>query len=192
MGDFSFVQFSSAFIILFAIIDITGSIPIILSLKSKGVDINPVKTSSVALGIMILFLFLGERIMSLFHVDIESFAVAGAFVLFIMSLEMILDVEIFRNNTPKNIGAIVPIAFPLVAGPGSFTAMISLRAEFDTINIFFALIANLLFVFVVLKATGRIEKLLGKGGIYILRKFFGIILLAIAVKLFTSNVQHLI
>ena len=191
MGEFSFVQFSSAFIILFAIIDITGSIPIILSLKSKGVDINPVKTSSVALGIMILFLFLGERIMSLFHVDIESFAVAGAFVLFIMSLEMILDVEIFRNNTPKNIGAIVPIAFPLVAGPGSFTAMISLRAEFDTINIFFALIANL-FVFVVLKATGRIEKLLGKGGIYILRKFFGIILLAIAVKLFTSNVQHLI
>ena len=192
MGEFSFVQFSSAFIILFAIIDITGSIPIILSLKSKGIDINPVKTSSVALGIMILFLFLGERIMSLFHVDIESFAVAGAFVLFIMSLEMILDVEIFRNNTPKNIGAIVPIAFPLVAGPGSFTAMISLRAEFDTINIFFALIANLLFVFVVLKATGRIEKLLGKGGIYILRKFFGIILLAIAVKLFTSNVQHLI
>ena len=192
MGEFSFVQFSSAFIILFAIIDITGSIPIILSLKSKGVDINPVKTSSVALGIMILFLFLGERIMSLFHVDIESFAVAGAFVLFIMSLEMILDVEIFRNNTPKNIGAIVPIAFPLVAGPGSFTAMISLRAEFDTINIFFALIANLLFVFVVLKATGRIEKLLGKGGSYILRKFFGIILLAIAVKLFTSNVQHLI
>ena len=192
MGEFSFVQFSSAFIILFAIIDITGSIPIILSLKSKGVDINPVKTSSVALGIMILFLFLGERIMSLFHVDIESFAVAGAFVIVIMSLEMILDVEIFRNNTPKNIGAIVPIAFPLVAGPGSFTAMISLRAEFDTINIFFALIANLLFVFVVLKATGRIEKLLGKGGIYILRKFFGIILLAIAVKLFTSNVQHLI
>lgn len=192
MGEFSFVQFSSAFIILFAIIDITGSIPIILSLKSKGIDINPVKTSSVALGIMILFLFLGERIMSLFHVDIESFAVAGAFVLFIMSLEMILDVEIFRNNTPKNIGAIVPIAFPLVAGPGSFTAMISLRAEFDTINIFFALIANLLFVLVVLKATGRIEKLLGKGGIYILRKFFGIILLAIAVKLFTSNVQHLI
>ena len=192
MGEFSFVQFSSAFIILFAIIDITGSIPIILSLKSKGVDINPVKTSSVALGIMILFLFLGERIMSLFHVDIESFAVAGAFVLFIMSLEMILDVEIFRNNTPKNIGALVPIALPLVAGPGSFTAMISLRAEFDTINIFFALIANLLFVFVVLKATGRIEKLLGKGGIYILRKFFGIILLAIAVKLFTSNVQHLI
>ena len=192
MGEFSFVQFSSAFIILFAIIDITGSIPIILSLKSKGIDINPVKTSSVALGIMILFLFLGERIMSLFHVDIESFAVAGAFVLFIMALEMILDVEIFRNNTPKNIGAIVPIAFPLVAGPGSFTAMISLRAEFDTINMLLALIANLLFVLVVLKATGRIEKLLGKGGIYILRKFFGIILLAIAVKLFTSNVQHLI
>lgn len=192
MGALNFVQISSAFIILFAIIDIIGSIPLILNLKSKGIDINPVKTSCVALAIMIMFLFLGERILLLFHVDIQSFAVAGSFVLFIMSLEMILDVEIFRNNGPKNVGAIVPIAFPLVAGPGSFTAMISLRAEFDMINILIALIANLLFVFLVLKITGRIEKLLGKGGIYILRKFFGIILLAIAVKLFTSNIQHLI
>jgi putative integral membrane protein of the marC family protein len=112
--------------------------------------------------------------------------------LFIMALEMILDVEIFKNNGPKNVGAIVPIAFPLVAGPGSFTAMIALRAEFAFINIFIALILNLLFVFLVLRSTGRIEKLLGKGGIYILRKFFGIILLAIAVKLFTSNLQYLI
>ncbi len=192
MGTFDFVQLSSAFIILFAIIDITGSIPLILSIKSKGIAINPVKTTCVALGIMILFLLLGERILNLFHVDIQSFAVAGSFVLFIMSLEMILDVEIFKNNGPKNIGAIVPIAFPLVAGPGSFTAMISLRAEFDMINILIALIANLLFVLLVLKSTGRIEKLLGQGGIYLSKKFFGIILLAISVKLFTSNIQHLI
>lgn len=192
MGTFDFVQLSSAFIILFAIIDITGSIPLILSIKSKGIAINPIKTTCVALGIMILFLLLGERILNLFHVDIQSFAVAGAFVLFIMSLEMILDVEIFKNNGPKNIGAIVPIAFPLVAGPGSFTAMISLRAEFDMINILIALIANLLFVLLVLKSTGRIEKLLGQGGIYLSKKFFGIILLAISVKLFTSNIQHLI
>ena len=109
-----------------------------------------------------------------------------------MALEMILDIEIFRNNGPKNMGGIVPIAFPLVAGPGSLTAMIALRAEFAPINILIALILNLVFVFLVLKSTGRIEKLLGKGGIYILRKFFGIILLAIAVKLFTSNLQYLI
>lgn len=192
MGTISFSELSRAFITLFAIIDITGSIPLILSLKSKGIDINPIKTTCVALGIMIMFLFLGERIMHLFNVDIQSFAVAGSFVLFIMALEMILDVEIFKNNGPKNVGAIVPIAFPLVAGPGSFTAMIALRAEFASINIFIALILNLLFVFLVLKSTGRIEKLLGKGGIYILRKFFGIILLAIAVKLFTSNLQYLI
>ena len=192
MGTISFSELSRAFITLFAIIDITGSIPLILSLKSKGIDINPIRTSCVALGMMIMFLFLGERIMHLFNVDIQSFAVAGSFVLFIMALEMILDIEIFRNNGPKNMGGIVPIAFPLVAGPGSFTAMIALRAEFAFINIFIALILNLLFVFLVLRSTGRIEKLLGKGGIYILRKFFGIILLAIAVKLFTSNLQYLI
>jgi putative integral membrane protein of the marC family protein len=192
MGTISFSELSRAFITLFAIIDITGSIPLILSLKSKGIDINPIKTTCVALGIMIMFLLLGERIMHLFNVDIQSFAVAGSFVLFIMALEMILDVEIFKNNGPKNVGAIVPIAFPLVAGPGSFTAMIALRAEFAFINIFIALILNLLFVFLVLRSTGKIEKLLGKGGIYILRKFFGIILLAIAVKLFTSNLQYLI
>lgn len=192
MGTISFSELSRAFITLFAIIDITGSIPLILSLKSKGIDINPIKTTCVALGIMIMFLLLGERIMHLFNVDIQSFAVAGSFVLFVMALEMILDVEIFKNNGPKNVGAIVPIAFPLVAGPGSFTAMIALRAEFAFINIFIALILNLLFVFLVLRSTGKIEKLLGKGGIYILRKFFGIILLAIAVKLFTSNLQYLI
>ena len=192
MGTISFSELSRAFITLFAIIDITGSIPLILSLKSKGIDINPIRTSCVALGMMIMFLFLGERIMTVLNVDIQSFAVAGSFVLFIMALEMILDIEIFRNNGPKNMGGIVPIAFPLVAGPGSLTAMIALRAEFAPINILIALILNLVFVFLVLKSTGRIEKLLGKGGIYILRKFFGIILLAIAVKLFTSNLQYLI
>ena len=171
MGTISFSELSRAFITLFAIIDITGSIPLILSLKSKGIDINPIRTSCVALGMMIMFLFLGERIMHLFNVDIQSFAVAGSFVLFIMALEMILDIEIFRNNGPKNMGGI---------------------AEFAPINILIALILNLVFVFLVLKSTGRIEKLLGKGGIYILRKFFGIILLAIAVKLFTSNLQYLI
>ena len=192
MGILSIEQIASAAIILFAIIDITGSIPLILSLKSRGMDIHPAKTTAVALSMMILFLFAGGLILNLFKITEEAFAVAGAFVLFIMSLEMILDVEIFKNNSPKSIGAVVPIAFPLVAGPGSFTALISLRAEFSVINILIALILNLCFVFFVLKATGRIEKFLGKGGIYILRKFFGIILLAISVKLFTDNIQHLI
>jgi multiple antibiotic resistance protein len=188
----SFAQISSAFIILFAIIDIIGAIPLILSIKSKGIDINPIKTTCIALGLMILFLFAGELVLNMFHVDIQSFAVAGSFVLFIMALEMILDMEIFKNKGPKNVLSIVPIAFPLIAGPGSFTALISLRAEFFMINILIALIANLLFVFFVLKTTGKIEKVLGKGGIYILRKFFGIILLAIAVKLFATNLQYLL
>ncbi|MDR1544790.1 MAG: MarC family protein [Prevotellaceae bacterium] len=187
-----FIQISSAFIILFAIIDIIGSIPLILNLKAKGAEINPVKTSLVAYGIMLLFLFSGEWILNLFRVEIESFAVAGSFVLFIMSLEMILDVEIFKNNGPKSSSSIVPIAFPLVAGPGSFTALLSLRAEYDAINIVIALTLNMIFVFFVLFSTKKIEKILGKGGIYILRKFFGIILLAISVKLFTTNIQSLI
>ena len=190
--NISLVQISSAFIILFAIIDIIGSIPLILNFKNKGQEINPIKTTCVALGIMLLFLFSGEMILKLFRVDIQSFAVAGAFVLFIMSLEMILDVEIFKNNGPKGSHSIVPIAFPLVAGPGSFTALLSLRAEFFAVNIVIALIINLVIVFLVLYFTGRIEKILGKGGIYILRKFFGIILLAIAVKLFASNLHSLI
>ncbi|MDR0829430.1 MAG: MarC family protein [Prevotellaceae bacterium] len=188
----NFVQISSAFIILFAIIDIIGSIPLILNFKARGTEIHPLKTTLVAYGIMLLFLFSGEMILRLFHVDIRAFAVAGAFVLFIMSLEMILDVEIFKNNGPKSSSSIVPIAFPLVAGPGSFTALLSLRAEYDKVNIVIALTVNLLFVFFVLFSTKKIEKILGKGGIYILRKFFGIILLAIAVKLFTENISHLV
>lgn len=192
MGEINLGQLSSAFIILFAIIDITGSIPLILGLKSRGMDINALKTTLVALGIMILFLFAGGAILKLFNITEEAFAVAGSFVLFIMALEMILDVEIFKNNSPKSIGTIVPIAFPLVAGPGSLTALVSLRAEFSVINIVIALILNLTFVYFVLRATGRIERLLGKGGIYLLRKFFGLILLAIAVKLFADNFQHLI
>jgi len=190
--NISLVEISSAFIILFAIIDITGSIPLILNFKAKGKEINPIKTSSVALGIMLLFLFSGEMILKLFNVDVESFAVAGSFVLFILALEMILDVEIIKNNGPKGSHSIVPIAFPLVAGPGSFTALLSLRAEFQSANIVIALIINLIIVFFVLYFTGSIEKILGKGGIYILRKFFGIILLAIAVKLFTSNLHSLL
>lgn len=190
--QFNIIQITSAFIVLFAIIDILGAIPIILSIKSKGEVIKPLSVSLISLGILILFLFGGEAVLRLFHVDIESFAVAGSLVLFVFALEMILDIEIFKNNGPKGGTSIVPIAFPLVAGPASFTTLISLRAEYSVENIIVAVVLNILFVYVVLVSTSKIEKIVGKGGIYIMRKFFGIILLAIAVKLFTTNIGSLL
>lgn len=190
--NFSLMQIGSAFIVLFAIIDILGSIPIILTLQKKGEQIHPLKTSIIALSIMLLFLFAGDLVLQLFNVDIRSFAVAGALIIFILALEMLLDIEIFKNKGPEGSAAIVPLAFPLVAGPGSFTALLSLRAEYSIENIVVALILNLLFVFIVLSSTKKIEKIFGEGGIYILRKFFGIILLAIAVKLFVENLSYLI
>jgi len=190
--NFSFIQITSAFMVLFAIIDILGSIPIILNIKRKGQIVHALRASGVALVILIAFLFSGEGVLRLFNVDIQSFAVAGALIIFIFSLEMILDVEIFRNQGPEGGSSIVPIAFPLVAGPGSFTTLLSLRAEYATENIIAALILNLIFVYFVLKSTSKIEKFMGEGGIYILRKFFGIILLAISVKLFTSNIGSLL
>ena len=190
--DFSFIQITSAFMVLFAIIDILGSIPIILNIKRKGQSVHALKASSVALLILIVFLFSGEAVLKLFNVDIQSFAVAGALIIFIFSLEMILDVEIFRNKGPEGGSSIIPIAFPLIAGPGSFTTLLSLRAEYAAENIIIALLLNILFVYFVLRSTSKIEKFIGEGGIYILRKFFGIILLAIAVKLFTSNIGYLL
>lgn len=190
--NFSLIQITSAFMVLFAIIDILGSIPIILNIKRKGQSVHALKASAVALLILIVFLFSGEAVLKLFNVDIQSFAVAGALIIFVFSLEMILDVEIFRNKGPEGGSSIIPIAFPLIAGPGSFTTLLSLRAEYATENIITALILNLIFVYFVLKSTSKIERFIGEGGIYILRKFFGIILLAIAVKLFTSNIGSLL
>ena len=190
--NFSLLQITSAFMVLFAIIDILGSIPIILNIKRKGADFHPLRASFIAFVILIGFLFGGEGVLHLFHVDIQSFAVAGALVIFIFALEMILDIELFRNKGPEGGSSIVPIAFPLIAGPGSFTTLLSLRAEYAAENIIIALVLNMIFVYLVLKSTSRIEKIIGEGGIYILRKFFGIILLAIAVKLFTTNIGSLL
>jgi multiple antibiotic resistance protein len=190
--NFSLIELTSAFMVLFAIIDILGSIPLILDIKKKANVVHAFRASSIAFLILIAFLFTGEGILKLFNVDIQSFAVAGALVIFIFAIEMILDVEIFRNKGPEGSSSIVPLAFPLIAGPGSFTTLLSLRAEYDTINIIIALVLNLLIVYFVLKSTSKIEKVIGEGGIYILRKFFGIILLAIAVKLFTSNIGSLL
>ena len=190
--NFSLLQIASAFMVLFAIIDILGSIPIILNIKQKGDVVHSFSASLVALIILIGFLFGGEGVLKLFNVDIQSFAVAGALVIFVFAMEMVLDIEIFRNKGPKNGSSIVPIAFPLIAGPGSFTTLLTLRAEYATENIIAALVLNMIFVFLVLKSTSKIEKMIGEGGIYILRKFFGIILLDIEVKLFTTNIGSLL
>ena len=190
--NFNLIQITSAFMVLFAIIDIMGSIPIILNIKLKSKNVNPLRASLIAFFILVAFLFTGEGILKLFNVDIESFAVAGALVIFIFGMEMILDIELFRNKGPEGSSSIVPLAFPLIAGPGSFTTLLTLRAEYSTINILIALVLNMIFVFFVIRSTSKIEKLIGEGGIYILRKFFGIILLAISVKLFTTNIGSLL
>lgn len=188
---FDILQMASAFMVLFAIIDILGAIPIILNIKAKGIVIKSFSVSLISFLILIVFLFAGEGILRLFNVDIQSFAVAGALVIFIFAMEMVLDIEIFRNHGPEGGASIVPIAFPLVAGPASFTTLLSLRAEYDMINIIIALFLNIVFVFFVLRSTDKIERIIGRGGIYIMRKFFGIILLAISVKLFATNLSSL-
>lgn len=187
-AEFSFQQLLSAFIALFIVIDILGSIPIILSLKSKGKGVNAEKATLISSALLIGFFYAGDMMLRLFHVDIESFAVAGAFVIFLMALEMILDVEIFKNQGPIKEATLVPLVFPLLAGSAAFTTLLSLRASFAAVNIMIALILNMCWVYFVLRMTDRVERFLGKGGIYITRKFFGIILLAISVRLFMDNI----
>jgi len=186
-------QLLKSTMVLFAVIDIVGSIPVLMDVKRKSGDIHPGRASLVALGIMLAFLFIGEGIITFLGVDVNSFAVAGSFVLFFMALEMILGVELFKTDpTTMKTATIVPVAFPLIAGAGSMTSILSLRAEFAQLNIMIAILINMAIVFIVLKNLGRLEKLLGEGGIAVLRKVFGIILLAIAVKLFASNVKYLV
>ena len=192
MSGLDFQQFLSAFIVLFAVIDIIGSIPIILDLKQKGRSVNALKATLIAFALLLGFFYAGDMMLRLFQVDIASFAVAGAFVIFLMSLEMILDIEIFKNTGPIKEATLEPLVFPLLAGAGAFTTLLSLRAEYAPINIVLALILNMVWVFIVMKLTDRIERLLGKGGIYVIRKFFGIILLAISARLFTANITSLI
>ncbi len=183
----------SAFIVLFAMIDITGLTPIVMDLKEKNGPIQPAKVTIISLVALLTFLFVGNMLLQLFAVDINSFAAAGGLVIFIMALEMILGIEIFRyNDGPKGVSNIVPLVFPLIAGAGTFTALLSLRAEYNILNILLGLVANMILVYFYLKNLNLLEKLIGKGSIYVLRKFFGIILLAIAVKLFTSNVAALL
>ena len=181
-----FKEIGTAAMVLFAVIDIIGSIPIILDLRQKTGHIQSEKASLVALGIMICFLFVGESILKLIGISVNDFAIAGSFVLFFLALEMVLGIQIFKPDV-SGTSSIVPIAFPILAGAGTMTTLVSLRSEFHTLNIVIAVFINILVVYVVLKSTGRLERLLGKGGIGIVRKVFGIILLAIAVKLFRTN-----
>ena len=189
--NFNFQQILSAFIVLFAVIDIIGAIPIIIDLKDKGKDVNALKATLISFLLLLGFFYAGDILLRLFHVDIESFAGAGAFVIFLLSLEMILDIEIFKNQGPIKEATLVPLVFPLLAGAGSFTTLLSLRAEYASVNIIVALILNMLWVYFVVRMTRKVERVLGKGGIYLIRKFFGIILLAISVKLFMSNITLL-
>jgi multiple antibiotic resistance protein len=187
---FDLKEIFTATMILFAVIDILGSVPIILKLRQKTGHIQSEKASIVATVIMILFLFVGESILELIGIDINSFAVAGSFIIFVLALELILGIHIFRNDVPEA-ASIVPLAFPMIAGAGSLTSLLSLRAEFRIENIICAIILNMIFVYFVLKASAKIERILGQAGIAILQKVFGVILLAIAVKLFASNIGGL-
>ena len=187
---FNFKEILTATMVLFAVIDIVGSIPIIIDLRKKVGHIQSEKASIVAAFIMILFLFLGEEILNLIGIDVNSFAVAGSFVLLFLALEMILGIKLYKDDTPET-ASIVPLAFPLIAGAGTMTSILSLKAEFETVNIMSAIVINIIFVYVVLKSSKKIEKVIGKGGIGIIRKIFGIVLMAIAVKLFASNIQGL-
>ncbi len=185
----NFKEIATATMVLFAVIDIIGSIPIIIDLRQKTGHIQSEKASIVSLVIMILFLFVGESILNLIGIDVNSFAIAGSFIIFFLALEMILGIRLYKDEDGgKSTASIVPIAFPLIAGAGTMTSLLSLRAEYDVENIVVAIVINIILVYAVLKSSVFIEKILGKGGIAILRKVFGVILLAIAVKLFKSNV----
>jgi multiple antibiotic resistance protein len=181
----------TATMVLFAVIDIIGSIPIIIDLRNKVGHIQSEKASLVSAIIMIAFLFIGESLLHFIGIDVNSFAVAGSLVLFFLALEMILGIRLYKEDAPET-ASVVPLAFPLIAGAGSMTTILSLKAEFDTINIVIAIIVNIFFVYGVLKSSRKLEKLFGKGGLAVIRKVFGIILLAIAIKLFTNNIQGLL
>lgn len=194
-------QIIKAFLILFAVIDVVGSIPLVLQVREKAGKIYPARAVLVSLGIMITFLYLGEGILQLLGIDVRSFAVAGALVLFFIALEMILGVRLFKEDLSapgltdgkddNKVYSIVPLAFPVIAGAGSITTILSLRAEFDSVNILIAIILNMIPVTLVLLLTSRIERLLGRVGLIVIKKAFGVILLAIAVKLFAANITQL-
>jgi len=187
---FNLSQILSTTMVLFAIIDILGAIPVVIELRRKAGHIESEKASLVAAGLMILFLFVGESLLKVIGLDVESFAIAGSFVIFFIAMEMVLGLTIFKEEAPETV-SIVPLAFPLIAGAGTMTTLLSLRSQFHTINIVIAILLNIILVYIVLKSSKKIEDLLGENGLGVVRKTFGVILLAIAVKLFAANVKGL-
>jgi putative membrane protein len=188
--NFDIKEIISATMVLFAVVDIIGSVPIIINLRKKAGRIQSEKTAIVAGCLLVVFLFLGKQLLNLFGVTVEAFAVAGAFILFFLALEMILGITLYKGTTPES-ASIVPLAFPMVAGAGALTTVLSLRAKFYVENIIVAIIINMVIVYIVLKSSERIEKFLGKQGITVLHNLFGVILLAIAVNLFTANIKEM-
>jgi multiple antibiotic resistance protein len=182
----SLIEILAAFMVLFAIIDIPGSIPIIIDIKAKSGDIKSAKVTLVSFLILLSFLLIGSPLLGVFGIDVSSFAIAGSFIIFLIAMEMILGIELFKQDSNGK-GAIFPIAFPLIAGAGSITTILSLKAEYQTINIFIALVLNMVVIYYVLRLTFIFEKILGQGGLQILKKVFGVILLSIAIKLFITN-----
>ena len=185
-----FQEIFTVAMVLFAVIDIVGGVPVIVSLKQKHGKIESEKAAIASCLMLVTFLFIGEDLLTVIGIDVYSFAVAGSFVLFFLALEMILGITLYRDEE-TNSASIVPIAFPLIAGAGTLTTLLSLKAQYQTINILIAIILNIILVYIVLKSSSKIEKVLGKNGLGIIRKFFGVILLAIAVKLFAGNVKAL-
>ena len=190
---FNVQQFFSAFIVLFAIIDVIGTLPIVINLRKKGKRVSATKAALYTMTVFIAFLYIGEGFLKLFNVDISSFAVAGSLILFILAMEMILDIQIFRDNPdlPKD-ATVTPVVFPLMVGAGSLTALLSLRAEFATINIIAAIVLNAIIVYIGLKIAKNFERFLAPSVLYVTQKMFGIILLSMAVKLFITNISLLI
>ncbi len=184
--NFNLKEIATITMILFAVIDVVGSLPVLLDLQNKLGKLEPVKITLVSGLIMIVFMFIGQSILSLIGIDVSSFAIAGSFIIFILAMEMILGIRFYKDDSAAT-ASVVPIAFPLIAGTGTLTTLLSLRAEYQIENIIIAIVINLFFVYVVLRNTYRLEKILGPGGINVLRKVFGIILLAIAVKLFRTH-----
>lgn len=190
--NFDFKEIFTVFMVLFAVIDIIGNIPIIIDLRKKAGHIQSEKASIIAGVILIAFLFLGKSILNLIGIDVSSFAVAGSFILFFIALEMILGITLYKEeDTNPMTASVFPLAFPLIAGPGSLTTLLSLRSEFHLENIIVAVLLNVALIYVVLKTSSKIEKIIGPNGILIIRKIFGVILLAISVKLFATNIKEL-
>jgi multiple antibiotic resistance protein len=189
--EFHFDQLLTVIFTLFAVIDIVGSIPLLIAMKEKSGAIKSLKVTLISGALMILFLFIGKPFLQLLGLDVKSFAVGGSIVIFLLGLEMVLGHEIFKGDKNAHSGAVVPIAFPIIAGSGTLTTIMSLKANFDELYIALGILINLVIVYAVLKSLNIIEKLLGPGGLLAVRKFFGVILLAIAVKIFSSNVGAL-